>query len=210
MANEINSQLQKIITKKKELINTDIVNFHLNLDINEEIENYLKTSAFEILNIAAKSQLKLGQKFQEIADHLKKQGVKEGIYTKYVQYLGFNDRTVLRYRNRWNLYNTIKNENTKGIIAIIPNVYIEQILKEYDKYENILNEDITVEQLKILIDEKTKPIIELKHENLEFVDFKNKIFNLSLIAERTEHELTVKEKTKLQKLLLQIETILNK
>lgn len=211
--NEINKQLQNIVLKKQELVNENIIKFDREefKNLSNEVVEYLETSAFDILNISAKSQLQLGRKFQEIFDTLGKQGVEEGVYTKYVLFLGYSDRTVLRYRNRWKLYNLIENKNTKGIIAIMPVVYVDKLLKEYDSYKEILEEDITLEELRNKLDNK-KQVIELKHEEITIPHgfFKDKIFNLSLKAEEIEDKLTEAEKIKVSKALEVLEKILNK
>ena len=211
--NEINKQLQNIVPKKQELVNENIIKFDREEfnNLSNEVVEYLETSAFDILNISAKSQLQLGRKFQEIFDTLGKQGVEEGVYTKYVLFLGYSDRTVLRYRNRWKLYNLIENKNTKGIIAIMPVVYVDKLLKEYDSYKEILKEDITLEELRNKLDNK-KQVIELKHEEITIPHgfFKDKIFNLSLKAEEIEDKLTEAEKIKVSKALEVLEKILNK
>ena len=109
--NEINKQLQNVVPKKQDLVNDNIITFDKEVfnNLDQETIKYLEASAFDILNISAKSQLQLGRKFQEIFDTLGNQGVEDGVYTKYITFLGYNDRTVLRYRNRWKLYNLIEN-----------------------------------------------------------------------------------------------------
>ena len=211
--NEINKQLQTIVAKKQDLINENIIMFDRDEfgTLNKDIVDYLESSAFDILNISAKSQLQLGRKFQEIFDTLGNQGVEDGVYTKYITFLGYNDRTVLRYRNRWKLYNLIENKNTKGIVAIIPVVYIDKLLKEYDSYKEVLESNITLEELRNKLDNK-KQIIELKHDEITIPHgfFKDKIFNLSLKAEEIEDKLTEIEKAKVIKALEVLEKILNK
>lgn len=211
--NEINKQLQNVVPKKQDLVNDNIITFDKEVfnNLDQETIKYLEASAFDILNISAKSQLQLGRKFQEIFDTLGNQGVEDGVYTKYITFLGYNDRTVLRYRNRWKLYNLIENKNTKGIVAIIPVVYIDKLLKEYDSYKEVLESNITLEELRNKLDNK-KQIIELKHDEITIPHgfFKDKIFNLSLKAEEIEDKLTEIEKAKVIKALEVLEKILNK
>lgn len=211
--NEINKQLQTVITKKPELVNNNIIKFDREefKNLSSETIDYLEASAFDILNISAKSQLQLGRKFQEIFETLGKQGVEEGVYTKYILFLGYSDRTVLRYRNRWKLYNMIENKNNKGIISIIPIIYVDKILKDYEKYKETLEQDITLEDLRKKVDENKK-VIELKHEEIKIPSgfFKDKIFHLSLKAEEVEAKLTNDEKIKISKALEVLERILNK
>lgn len=211
--NEINKQLQTVITKKPELVNNNIIKFDREefKNLSSETIDYLEASAFDILNISAKSQLQLGRKFQEIFETLGKQGVEEGVYTKYILFLGYSDRTVLRYRNRWKLYNMIENKNNKGIISIIPIIYVDKILKDYEKYKETLEQDITLEDLRKKVDENKK-VIELKHEEIKIPSgfFKDKIFYLSLKAEEVEAKLTNDEKIKISKALEVLERILNK
>lgn len=211
--NEINKQLQTVITKKNDLVNNNIIKFDREefKNLSSETIDYLEASAFDILNISAKSQLQLGRKFQEIFETLGKQGVEEGVYTKYILFLGYSDRTVLRYRNRWKLYNMIENKNNRGIISIIPIVYVDKILKDYEKYKEALEQDITLEDLRKKVDENKK-VIELKHEEIKIPSgfFKDKIFHLSLKAEEVEAKLTDDEKIKISKALDVLERILNK
>ena len=211
--NEINKQLQNVVPKKQDLVNDNIITFDKEVfnNLDQETIKYLEASAFDILNISAKSQLQLGRKFQEIFDTLGNQGVEDGVYTKYITFLGYNDRTVLRYRNRWKLYNLIENKNTKGIVAIIPVVYIDKLLKEYDSYKEVLESNITLEELRNKLDNK-KQIIELKHDEITIPHgfFNDKIFNLSLKAEEIEDKLTEIEKAKVIKALEVLEKILNK
>lgn len=214
--NEIEKQLKNAITPtpKRELITSDIISFDRDFfgELTEVTLEFLEKYMYDILSLGAKANLQLGKKFQEVADELKKQGSPEGVYTKYIQYLGYNERTILRYRNRWNLYNSVTNSNSKGIISIIPMKYVEVMLEEKDKYMDILEKGTSIEEIRSMIDDKN--IIAPKFDSvpleIEPGFFKDKIFSLSVKAEELEAKLTNEEKEKLNRLLNQLEKILNK
>lgn len=209
--NELSTALQVRQKSQKDIVKREHLDFSQEaFNENEvEINEFLKAKAYEIVTINSKATLALGKIFSEIFEKLGNNRI--GTYEKFVKELGYNVRTVQRYRGRYELYSKVQNENSKSLIALLPVKYLEKIIGESEKFIPLLESGISKEEL-IKSLEGNKPMVEDKHEEIELKPeiFKNLLLDLSLKAEAKENYLTDREKLKLKKLLEQIETILNK
>lgn len=125
----------------------------------EKINTYLNQIMKEIILINTKSELILGQKFEEVFQKLKKE--KSGMYTKFIDATGFNYRTILRYRMRYKIYIELSNLNYKRasqLAAVLPIEYLEKLsslskkkeMKEYI-YEKFNDDTLTIQKMKDII-----------------------------------------------------------
>lgn len=193
----------------KDSINFDKIFTYQQFDENIELNAYLNQIGKEILMIEKKSELILGQKFQEV---FKKIGRKKGkTYKKFVEILGFNYRTTLRYRIRYNFYVTflkLDYQKAKDLIVILPTNYLEKLtalckikeIKEY-LYQQFANPNISLEEMKNILDLQTKLI------NIKYLEktLKNEgIFLSSIQTKKTNNilyhlkklELTFEDRTR--------------
>lgn len=212
--NELSAALQpRHKDNKKEIIKKEHLDFSQEAFNENDIETneFLKAKACELVNINSKATLALGRIFTDVFERLGNNRV--GTYEKFIKELGYNVRTVQRYRARFGLYSRLKNEDSKSLVAILPVKYLEKIVAEEERYFSLLEAGIEKDELiKTLENIKSEPLIEDKHEEIVISSdiFKNMLLDLSLRAEAKEHDLTDKDKVKLKKLLEQIESILNK
>lgn len=210
--NELSAALQtRQKDTKKEIIKREHLDFSQEaFNENElEINEFLKLKAYELITINSKATLTLGKIFTEIFEKLGNNRV--GTYEKFIKELGYNVRTVQRYRMRFELYSKVQNENSKSLIALLPVKYLEKLMGERERVLPLLESGITKEELIKSLD-TDKPLIEDRNEEITISSeiFKNLLLDLSLKAEAKEKKLTDREKLKLKKLLEQIESILNK
>lgn len=211
--NELSSALQSRQKPQKEFIKKEHLDFTQEaFNENDQATNeYLKSKAYELVTINSKATLALGKIFTEVFEKLGNNKI--GTYEKFIKELGYNVRTVQRYRGRYELYDKVKDENAKSLIAILPVKYLEYIMANEETYLPILQAGITKEELVEKINEnKQPPVIENKQEELVISSnlVKDLLLDLSMKAEEKEKNLTNKEKLKLKKLLEQIEVILSK
>ena len=171
------------IKTNRELINTEkILNFSFfsNLNIDKEEENYLISKTKEVISLQAGATLELGKILEEVSEHLSKQGSKDGIFEKFLEYNGINTKSARRYRHRYQLYNRAK-ADVKPIIALLSVKEIETLYKCPEILDDI-TEGITLEEAKELFqkDPPKKLLLSGKLENhLEF-SFLNEDFQVKL------------------------------
>lgn len=160
----------------------DINNFHLDED--EEINKELYLSSIKILNIASSAHYALGKEFTEI--YRKLGNNKTGTYEAFIKFLGFQPRTVLRYRLRYDWINRASNleknpENARELMGLIGYRELEII--------NTLAKD----------EEKLKDIYEiLQEDNLQLSDFKE-LLNFMIENKKNEVDIIDDSNLTLQK-----------
>lgn len=161
----------------------DINNFHLDED--EEINKELYLSSIKILNIASSSHYALGKEFTEI--YRKLGNNKTGTYEAFIKFLGFQPRTVLRYRLRYDWINRASNleknpENARELMGLIGYRELEII--------NTLAKD----------EENLKNLYEiLQEDNLQLSDFKELLTFMVLDNKKKEIEIIDNYNLNLQK-----------
>lgn len=84
---------------------------------NEEDLKFCTEKIVKIGNYVSNTALELGKDFEEIFQRFSQQGSENGIYEKLIEFLGFNKRTVLRHRKRYNLFMLTDSSIAKQIIA---------------------------------------------------------------------------------------------
>lgn len=210
--NELSAALQTRQKIQKDIVKREYLDFSNEVfnENEEEINEFLKKKACDLVNINSKAALALGKIFTEIFDTLGNNKV--GTYEKFIKEMGYNVRTVQRYRGRFNLYNKITNPESKALVAILPVKYIEKIMSEEEQFLPILENGIEKSELIKELEVKKETVIENRVDEIDinFVPLKNMLFEFSIKAEEKENNLSVKEKIKLKKLLEQIGNILNK
>lgn len=170
------------IKTNRELINTEkILNFSFfsNLNIDKEEENYLISKTKEVISLQAGATLELGKILEEVSEHLSRQGSKDGIFEKFLEYNGINTKSARRYRHRYQLYNRAK-ANVKPIIALLSVKEIETLYKCPEILDDI-TEGITLEEAKELFQkDPPKKLLPGKLENHFEFSFLNEDFQVKL------------------------------
>ena len=211
--NELSNALQSRQKTQKEIIKREHLDFTQEaFNENDQSTNeFLKIKAYELVTISSKATLALGRIFTEVFEELGNNRI--GTYEKFIKELGYNVRTVQRYRARYELYNKVNNEDSKSLIAILPVKYLEKIMSDEEHYLPFLQVGITKDELVEKIEQnKQLPLVEDKQEEIVISSnlVKDLLLDLSMKAEEKEKELTNKEKLKLKKLLEEIEIIIRK
>lgn len=178
-----------------------------------ELIEFLKLKSLEILKIQANNIIMIGKNLTEVFEELGRKGSPDGIYLKYLEFNGYKKDTALRLRKRYELFKSVENESLKQIIAIIPVKSMELLYKEKTEKLKMLEEkkdNLTYnEAIKIIntIEIKNNIIEEKNNININF-NFE-KIENLYRKINEEYSKLNDRKKEKLNKLLLEIEKILN-
>jgi hypothetical protein len=208
-------QENKDMCKKEDIKKTILIEDHLFTEFTEdkEVINYLKDKTVELLYTQANAILDIGKILNEVADELGKRGSSEGLYNKYLEINGYNKNTALRYRKRYELYNKANKDHTKNIIALLPVKHLEKLYKAEDLIESIEENDlITLEEIKELLDDSKKIVNKLEEKNKtefdqEVFEFDFNFDNLDKLKDKYK-ELEEEKRKKINKLLLQIEKII--
>ncbi|MGF6906787.1 hypothetical protein [Fusobacterium sp. PH5-44] len=190
-----------------------------NWGLNSTETEFCKSKAQKIINHTANSFLTLGKEFEEIFQTFSNSGSKDGIYEKLVEYLGFNPKTVRRWRKRYSLFLMAKTQSEKELISTIPTNYIEKLSKLSESEINILlNNNSTKEELTKAINTEKLGYKEEKSDDHEkapdtmsegFNFTEDNILNIfDNFSEKIEN-LEDSKKEKLNKLILGIQKLLN-
>ncbi|MFV0578144.1 MAG: hypothetical protein ACK5NU_05675 [Fusobacterium ulcerans] len=213
--------LTELIQKKKsnnskEIIIKESLNDLWEMEIfkeNTTEENeFLKEKTCETINLQAKASLSLGKIFTEIAD--KYSNNKNGTYGKWLKLMGFNERTALRHRGRFSLYNRTTNMDSKSLIAGLSVKDLEKILQDEEIFLEYFDNGLTKEELHNLLD--SKEINSAKNKKIDFneeiieIDLKVKFVDITNVLNEKIDVLEEKEKLKIEDYLTKIEKILLK
>ena len=142
-----------------------------------ETRDYLKVKCAEIFVKGADYALHAGRIGQEVFEELGRKGSPEGLYTRWVEFSGFSESTMKRYRNRWEVFSAVK-ENVKPFILLLSHQEINKILKDEEIKEVVYStEEVTYDDLKNLItEENKKSSIPKQPQEIKFSDFDRKKF----------------------------------
>lgn len=189
---------------KKE--NLEELSYFDEIAVDPEIRDELKQSTVRILNITSNASLELGKIFTELEKKLARKGAADGIYIKFLTFNGYNRMTALRHRYRYELFEEVKNEETKKLIAILPVRLIEKLYSNKESIKEFLEKGITRKEIENLLEE-TKQIEEKKNIEKSYFEI-GELGGLKLEIENKYENLDEKRKEKLNKLLLEIKTLL--
>lgn len=200
-------KLKEVLTgreKNKDIININSLNFEDELFFDEDGE-YLKQKSYEVALINVKGSLALGKIFKEVFEKLGNS--KTGTYEKWIAFNGFNKRTALRYRKKFELYQAVSNEK-KEQIALMSFELVEKISNgNIEEYVELINNGISNDELKAEL--KSNFQIENKEIRIAPVNF-NLDFKIFKNIENEIEDLDETKKIKVEKLLVEIQKILEK
>lgn len=174
----------------------------------EEVRELLKENSIKILKINAKASLELGELFSNLERELSKKGSPEGVYTKFLEFNGYNRMTALRHRHRYELYTETRNEKSKKLIAALSTIYIEKAYRYKTEIKEFLEEGLSLQDLKDLID--TKFIILKQDENKRSKELEKTTMRINKIFSsfRKMIEIDDSKKERLDKILDELENLL--
>lgn len=174
----------------------------------EEVRELLKENSIKILKINAKASLELGELFSNLERELSKKGSPEGVYTKFLEFNGYNRMTALRHRHRYELYTETRNEKSKKLIAALSTIYIEKAYRYKTEIKEFLEEGLSLQDLKDLID--TKFIILKQDENKRSKELEKTTMRINKIFSsfRKMTEIDDSKKERLDKILDELENLL--
>ena len=132
---------QELITEKTLDFADEIFNSE-DLDIND----FLKEKTLETQNISAKGSLALGKIFSEVFEKL----LGSKTYEKFIEWNGFNKRTALRHRKRFEIFKIVPDE-MRSMIATLPMGLIEEISNNEKELLPYIENGISREELETLI-----------------------------------------------------------
>ncbi|MGL5325903.1 hypothetical protein [Cetobacterium somerae] len=200
-------KLKEVLTgreKNKDIINLNSLNFEDELFSDEDGE-YLKQKSYEVALINVKGSLALGKIFKEVFEKLGNS--KTGTYEKWITFNGFNKRTALRYRKKFELYQAVSSEK-KEQIALMSFELVEKISNgNVEEYIELINNGISNDELKAEL--KSNFQIENKEIRIAPVNF-DLDFKIFKNIENEIENLDETKKIKVEKLLVEIQKILEK
>ncbi|MHA5068387.1 hypothetical protein [Cetobacterium somerae] len=192
----------------------DIINLNLlkELTTDEKIIDLLLKSSIDIFTIQSKNVIELGKIFKNVFDELGGEGSKYvGLYEKWLILNNISKSTALRYRKRYELYNSVTLDK-KNIILLLSQKYIDLIYLEENKNRiiELINKGANKKEIVELIDNQ-EIIIPISEKTKEFVkkfDYVPKFIKFSSEVDNKIKELDEKKKRDLQKYLKKIEELL--
>ncbi|MEE1475419.1 hypothetical protein [Fusobacterium sp.] len=196
-----NNNMEKIFQ-----IPTDLYN---DLTDDKNLIEFLNKKTLELLTINGAGNIIIGKELTEVFEKLAGQG-KDGLYTRFLLVSGYKQDTALRYRKRYELYKKASNNSAKHIISIMPVKTVEKLYKEQELLEKIDVEGIEYQAAVDIINKKVEPLLieESPKEELVF-EMEELTFLQTQIKEKYDN-LNQKEKNKLNKLLCEIKSLLEK
>ena len=210
----------KIIEQEQSLIlpNNEIkkvfqipTNLYDDLTDDKELVDYLNKKTLELLKINGAGNIIIGKQLTEVFEKLAGQGKADGLYTKFLIVSGYKQDTALRYRKRYELYRKVNSNAAKQIISVMTVKMVETLHKEQDLLEKIDVEGIEYKVAADIINKKTEailiPEVDKKVENI--FEMEELPFLQNKIKEKYDN-LNKKEKDKLNKLLFEIKSLLEK
>ena len=177
----------------------------------KEMIEYLNSKTLELLNINGAGNILVGKVLYEVAQEIGKKGSPEGLYVAFLEILGYKKDTALRFRKRYELYKKAKNNSTKQIISVMTVKLVEGLYKEQELLEKIDKEGIDYKTASDIINKTNETIlIDKKDKKEEFVfEMEELPFLQTQIKEKYDN-LNQKEKDKLNRLLFEIKSLLEK
>lgn len=174
----------------------------------EEIRELLKENSIKILKINAKASLELGELFSNLEKELSKKGSPEGVYTKFLEFNGYNRMTALRHRHRYELYTDTKNEKSKKLIATLPSAYINNVYKHKAEIKGFLEEGLSFQDLKDLLESKNIEMKKAKDERSEELERATLRINKIFSQFKRIKVMNESKEERLNKLLEELENLL--
>lgn len=202
---DLRNALKSRENRSNEIINMDHLDFSDNI-FKAESGDYLKQKTYEIALVSTKGVLALGKIFKEVFEELGNQN--SGTYEKWVELSGFNKRTALRYRKKFELFTLVDNSK-KQEIALYSFELIEKIFQEeMPEIIELINGGITKKELSdLLIQNKKIEEKKTKISEFKFDEYRDVFHNFSNFESKIK-KLDLEKQNELKKYLEKIKEIL--
>lgn len=215
-----NMEIVTLEKKKKTLVAGEIIRKEeFNFAEDEKIKEELYSSSLRILNIGVSAHYELGKEFTEI--YRKLGNNKTGTYLKFVLKLGFNPRTVQRYRLRyeWIERASILKKNqlkAREIISLIGYNFLENLESlckdeemEKELLEILQEDNISLEMYRAVLTLAMQEKKVKKREKLESFNLKKNLKKIEDLNKKVDNsKLTVEKQKEIEDYLKKIEEIL--
>ena len=210
---EQNKELQvvsspKIILIKKEHILEEL-KYIDEFDESDSVKEVLKNKALELVSLNINSQLELGKILEELYEELGRKGSKEGTYYKFLDLVGYNKMTALRYRKKYDLFKQAIGENSRIAISKLTFRQIEILYKNPEDIKSIielLEEGKEIKEAIGLLPDKSKDEEVFPEINKGIFDIKDKF---KIFSKEIEKKNISNEKIeKISELMKEIEELL--
>lgn len=135
---------------------------------------------------------------------------KNGEYGKWLFKTGINERTALRYRNKYNIFKKLETENAKKNLLKMSHELIETLVKDEmleRQVIKLLENGSNIEDIKIFIDEEKNKAIELPNK-IETIEKEITIDNISEEIKNKWDIISKGKKRKVENLFKRIRKIL--
>ena len=203
------NELKEILKERKQhgLISDHQLDFSDEIFNSEDLDinDFLKEKTLETQNISAKGSLALGKIFSEVFEKL----LGSKTYEKFIELNGFNKRTALRHRKRFEIFKIVP-EEMRAMIATLPMELIEKISNNEEELLPHIEDGVSREGLEILI--QGLDINNAKNMKINFSEteksVEEKFVALGSINIERINSLEEGKKNKINNLLKKIEKIL--
>lgn len=171
----------EVITKKDSLVEVtqDSLSEYYDLNFVEDktINEFLINKTLELHSIQTNASVELGRVFHEAHKELSGRNQYDGLYTKWLDKIGFNKMTALRHRKRYELFCWSHSVTSKNFMATLPVRTIEKLYShnEREHLVSLIKEgrvNTNAQLMKLLEVKNTLPSQE-KHFNLKLDDIKS-------------------------------------
>lgn len=218
--NYIQTVIDSVYNKKNEATKVEDLPFFKNNELDyidsiieeNDLREFLKYKTCEIFVADTLSKLYLGKILNDVFEKIG--NYKNGAYTKWVIATGLNERTALRYRNRFLLFDKVSNETGKETILKLSNEDIENIMTDENREKRFLKaleegaNKLAIKEL-LTYSEDTIEENESIKKIQEFSDVRAEINNLTRSVENNWENINKKKQRQISKLFYKIKQIIN-
>lgn len=157
IASKKNASVTETEARNNIILLSETFNFEISQDKN--LNDYLNEKGIELFSNEVNTNLKAGKIFTEVFNKLSGSNQYDGLYNKWLGEMGYNARTALRHRIRYDFFQSATNERGKEIFATLPIRLLDKlhVHRERDKVISLVNSlDIdSKETLKSFIEKET-------------------------------------------------------
>lgn len=205
---QVENNLEISFEEKKFFSIKDVPKIELSDD--EEINIFLTQEYVNFLNLGSFSALGFGKLFEKVAEKLQEIDG-EITYCKFLELIGTNRMTALRYRRRYKLYEAVKGENKKLVLTLRDDLIAKlYATKDFLGVAGYIEDGATKEDLEDFVLETKTKLESEKDSNFpkifDFNYFKTSIFNEKF--ESKIEKLNKEKKAEVERYFKKIESIL--
>jgi hypothetical protein len=180
---------ESLIEIKKENISEY---YDLNFVEDKKINTFLVEKTLELHSIQTNASVDIGKIFYEAHEKFAGKNQYDGVYTKWLNKIGFNKMTALRHKKRYELFSWSHDVTSKFFLASLPVKTIEKLYSHQERNQIMsLIEEGNIKtnvQLMEMLDVKNASPNQKNHFKLEIDDIKNGYNDIKTGIERIDLE----------------------